>query len=262
MEVHHHSHTAVPDLHRGKKKWTHYFWEFFMLFLAVTLGFLVENWREHYIEHQRAKVYARSMRENLQDDTAELNRSVYAFEIATRNLDSFLVLITETDFRQIPTGKLYWYGLWGGYFRGFEPNDATFQQMKNSGSLRYLNNSELEKKIGEYDQILRSIRALGEIDRPVFLETRKARARIFDFKYNNAANQVVQRYIWQNGSRSGVDSFMLLNPPLLSTDKLLFNEYAELCRSRNLRPQLRNLIEANNLATAIIGLLEKEFHLK
>ena len=49
MEVHHHAHTA-------RKKWTHYFWEFFMLFLAVTLGFFVENKREHYIEHQRARV--------------------------------------------------------------------------------------------------------------------------------------------------------------------------------------------------------------
>jgi hypothetical protein len=46
MEVHHHAHTA-------RKKWTHYFWEFFMLFLAVTAGFLVENQREHFIEHKR-----------------------------------------------------------------------------------------------------------------------------------------------------------------------------------------------------------------
>jgi hypothetical protein len=36
MEVHAHPHTS-------RKKWTHYFWEFFMLFLAVTLGFFVEN---------------------------------------------------------------------------------------------------------------------------------------------------------------------------------------------------------------------------
>jgi len=35
MEVHAHTHTE-------RKKWTHYFWEFFMLFLAVTLGFFVE----------------------------------------------------------------------------------------------------------------------------------------------------------------------------------------------------------------------------
>ena len=48
MEVHTHTHTA-------RKKWTHYFWEFLMLFLAVTLGFFVENQREHLIEHGREK---------------------------------------------------------------------------------------------------------------------------------------------------------------------------------------------------------------
>src|SRR6266850_2142191 len=30
--------------------WKHYFFEFFMLFLAVTLGFFVENLRENIIE--------------------------------------------------------------------------------------------------------------------------------------------------------------------------------------------------------------------
>jgi len=53
MEVHHHSHIPTSR----EKKWTHYFWEFFMLFMAVSAGFLVENKREHYVEPQRAKIY-------------------------------------------------------------------------------------------------------------------------------------------------------------------------------------------------------------
>jgi hypothetical protein len=58
MEVHTHSHTS-------RKKWTHYFWEFFMLFLAVTLGFLVENWREHVVEHRREKQFIETLIEDL-----------------------------------------------------------------------------------------------------------------------------------------------------------------------------------------------------
>src|SRR5678815_1409419 len=61
MEVHAHAHTADPDSHRGRKKWTHYFWEFLMLFLAVFSGFLAENQREHYVEHQREKQYAKEL---------------------------------------------------------------------------------------------------------------------------------------------------------------------------------------------------------
>ena len=62
MEVHHHSHTA-------RKKWTHYFWEFLMLFLAVFCGFLAENKREHIVENHRAKDYAHSLYFDLKDDT-------------------------------------------------------------------------------------------------------------------------------------------------------------------------------------------------
>ena len=58
MEVHTHSHTE-------RKKWHHYFWEFLMLFLAVTLGFFVENQREHMAEHQREKQFMQSMLEDL-----------------------------------------------------------------------------------------------------------------------------------------------------------------------------------------------------
>src|SRR6188768_3713866 len=67
MEVHHHAHTQ-------RKKWTHYLWEFLMLFLAVFCGFLAENQREHYIEHQREKQYMQSLLEDLQTDTATINR--------------------------------------------------------------------------------------------------------------------------------------------------------------------------------------------
>ncbi|MBK6382415.1 MAG: hypothetical protein IPF69_02905 [Chitinophagaceae bacterium] len=50
MEVHNHAHTS-------RKKWTHYFWEFLMLFLAVFCGFLAEYQLEHKIEKDREKVF-------------------------------------------------------------------------------------------------------------------------------------------------------------------------------------------------------------
>lgn len=255
MEVHHHAHTA-------RKKWSHYFWEFLMLFLAVFCGFLAEYQLEHTIEHQRAKVYAKGMVENLESDTTELKEIIVRGEYAKNYLDSFLTLITEKDFNQIPTGKLYFYGLWGGYLRGFEPNDATFQQMKNSGSIRYFKNRKLEQTIGKYDQILRSMRRLQDFDQFIQLEIRKVRAKIFDFHYNHKANRVVQQYVYRNFNQEAIDSFMLSNPPLLTQDKIIINEYAELCRSRSLRQQLNNSIEALTLAKEIIVLLKEEFHLK
>ena len=65
MEVHAHTHTA-------RKKWTHYFWEFLMLFLAVFCGFLAENKREHMIEHQREKKLMAEIVEDLKKDSTYL----------------------------------------------------------------------------------------------------------------------------------------------------------------------------------------------
>ena len=50
MEVHHH-----PDIHHKPKKWKEYFLEFLMIFLAVTMGFLAESYREHLADKEKVK---------------------------------------------------------------------------------------------------------------------------------------------------------------------------------------------------------------
>ena len=88
MEVHHHAHTA-------RKKWTHYFWEFFMLFLAVFCGFLAENQLEHMIEHQREKQYMKSMVEDLEKDIQLLKVESQSVMEQLNGLDSIVKIINE-----------------------------------------------------------------------------------------------------------------------------------------------------------------------
>src|SRR5277367_3916887 len=71
MEVHHH-----PDLHHKSKKWKEYFLEFLMIFLAVTLGFIAENLREHLTERAKEKQYVEGFIRNLKDDTARLRHVI------------------------------------------------------------------------------------------------------------------------------------------------------------------------------------------
>jgi hypothetical protein len=71
METHvHHLHKAP-----GKNFW-HYFFEFFMLFLAVFCGFLVENFREHKIEREREEQYMKSLVNDLAMDTSVINTNL------------------------------------------------------------------------------------------------------------------------------------------------------------------------------------------
>src|SRR6476620_2575759 len=70
MEVHHH-----PDLHHKPKKWKEYFLEFLMIFLAVTMGFFAESFREHLSDRSKEKEYIKSMVEDLETDSAFLELS-------------------------------------------------------------------------------------------------------------------------------------------------------------------------------------------
>jgi hypothetical protein len=143
MEVHAHSHTA-------RKKWTHYLWEFLMLFLAVTLGFFVENQREHFVEHQRAKIFAESLVEDLQTDTAEIR-------LSGNNIDSFLIM-TDLFFAELKKPRSFQNDstlqiIGAKYIYEFNFFDATmgnYEQVKNSGALRYFKQS-LVKKLTVYE---------------------------------------------------------------------------------------------------------------
>src|SRR5690242_12495145 len=74
MEVHHHGHPSPGSGHR--KKWTHYLWEFLMLFLAVFCGFLAENYREHVVEHQRARQLANNLYKELLADSVKIQQCI------------------------------------------------------------------------------------------------------------------------------------------------------------------------------------------
>src|SRR5215813_12676514 len=69
MEVHKHPHHITH-----KKKWPEYLLEFIMLFLAVFLGFVAENYREHIVEQEREKQYMATLVEDLNIDTADMSR--------------------------------------------------------------------------------------------------------------------------------------------------------------------------------------------
>ena len=90
MEVHAHTHTA-------RKKWTHYFWEFLMLFLAVFCGFLAEYQLEHLIEHQREKEYMRTMLEDLKSDSAMFETNIGLRTSRIKMIDSLVTLLSFTS---------------------------------------------------------------------------------------------------------------------------------------------------------------------
>src|SRR6186997_2956405 len=140
MEVHTHTHTP-------RKKWTHYLWEFLMLFLAVFCGFLAEYQLEHKIENDRGKQYIISFFEDLKYDTAHLTTVINTYKKKVNDLtviskcyDSVLAKSPcKSCLNALYTGSM-------GFFE-LRTSDRTLQQLKNAGGLRLIKSADADSII-------------------------------------------------------------------------------------------------------------------
>lgn len=244
MEVHAHSHSP-------RKRWTHYLWEFLMLFLAVFCGFLAENIRERSVERHREKQFIRSFIEDLKTDTAAIRQNIFYRQNKMKAMDSFLVLLNSQQIKG-HENDLYYYGR--TFVRGmkFQSNDRTITQLKNSGSLRLIRNEQAADSMISYQKLAEYIDINQEDDR---IERRSADpllARIF-------FSSVFSDMVTINGINRPLN-----NPPLRSYDPNLHFDlayYVHQLRGSNFQIEAK-LKFLNDKAKNMIAFLQKEYNLK
>ena len=244
MEVHTHTHTA-------RKKWTHYFWEFLMLFLAVFCGFLAEYQLEHKIEKDREKQFIISFIEDLKIDTAAISKNLLFRQTKGTNIDSLIYLLEEQKIKGYEN-DLYYLGRKLVRSNRFQSNDRTITQLKFSGSLRLIRNEGAADSIIVYQNLVDYILSNQEDDR---IERRAADpilARMFNpFVFNKMLDEF-------NNINKPVN-----NPPLRSYDVSVQQDLAyciNQIKGSNIIIKTR-LELLNEKAKNIIAFLKKEYHL-
>ena len=249
MEVHHHSHTQ-------RKKWTHYFWEFLMLFLAVTLGFFVENQREHYIEHQREKQFIRSLFNDIKADTSNLARIISARTNKAIGLDSLSWLMNRDSLNKF-SQQIYYYAVTASRTLAyrFVPNDGTIQQLKNSGALRLIRKRAVVDSIAKYDMNVRNMIEQWGVEENLIDHYRDAAKKIFDAlvfdqMLDDNANLIP-------GSLTGAPGMQ----PFTERELYEWNYRVYGIKGIN-RANRRALGELLNQAENLLNILQKEYHLK
>ena len=148
MEVHAHTHTS-------RKKWTHYFWEFLMLFLAVFCGFLAEYQLEHKIEKERGKEYIRSFYEDLKSDTASFTGYINKYEIKLEALNKAALCYDSLPLQRKAFNPCITELM--NHASGFPDlltEDRTLIQLKNAGGLRLIKKTDADS-ILSYDRMIR-----------------------------------------------------------------------------------------------------------
>jgi hypothetical protein len=246
MEVHHHSHTA-------RKKWTHYFWEFLMLFLAVFCGFLAEYKLEHTIERHREKQFISTMVEDLKSDTAQLTETVAYKRSKEKMLDSLIFYLSKPD-RKKYGNDIYYYARNVTRPQYFSPNDRTIQQLKNSGALRLIRKLSISDSIMYYDQQLRYLFTLNEDERSIRDNFRDLVGTIFDGTvfYSQIDTVDFANYNRPNG-----------NPSLIMEDQISINKV--ISSAQYLKTVIRGVRvrqeRIKKSAIQLMSFLQREYHL-
>jgi hypothetical protein len=177
-----HMDTHAQHLHKAPgQKWTHYLFEFLMLFLAVFCGFLAENQREHIIEQKREKQFVQSLINDLRLDAATFDTVSNARRSRIRELDTAILYLSRVQTNEMPL-RIYQYLQESISQRMFLPNNGTITQLKNSGGLRLIRNRQAVDFIERYDRQQRRLEIIRAISIELGHDLTEALYRTVDSK--------------------------------------------------------------------------------
>ena len=246
MEVHHHSHTS-------SQKWTHYFWEFFMLFLAVTLGFFVENQREHFIEHKREKQYMVSMLRDLTQDLKNIKSAIQNRKSKSQIADSLTSMLIDGDYSG-ETSLIYFcarrFSIAGFVFH---PTDGTLMQLKNSGGLRLIRKQSVVESLQDYYNSFQQYQDNRELEMLQLRDYRDMMVKVFNVRIFDTMIREFPITRIPEG-----------NPALFQTDKILINELlmrVHLSKRMNL-VELQQLEQLESKAADLLKQIKSEYDFK
>lgn len=253
MEVHKHPHHVTH-----KKKWGEYVLEFLMLFIAVFLGFVAENFREHQVEKERGNQYIQSLYEDLKVDTlrlgflinsdkdkiAGLSNMMSCYDTVTKNLKStscmgILVKHSKTN-------------------AAFQVTDRTLRQLENAGGFRLLGKDEADSILG-YQSLYRRYQ---NFETTIFQTAQDNVRNTLNELADVRVNAPVQNFTPALGTDTA--SGKLQGPLLFSDDRALlnkwFNELVLYLRVTNGQKNL--LIGLKDKAAGLILYYKNKHHLE
>ncbi len=131
--------------------WKKYLFEFVLVFSAVFLGFLADNFRDQYSERQKAGELARSFYEELINDSIAIAAKVQG-RIKKEHAVEYMVKFLKDSSLTSASKSLSLNFLWATTIRTpviFTPRTVVLEQLRSSGAVQYFKSKELQKLVGD-----------------------------------------------------------------------------------------------------------------
>jgi hypothetical protein len=149
MEIHHH-----PQLHHKPKPWKEYFLEFLMIFLAVTMGFFAESYREHLVDKRKEREIITALFNDIKKDTANLNiiinRYMPEHGAWEDSAEAYVTTLPIKDNEKKITKALINATNWSFY----SPPQVALEILKTSGTFNLIQNESIKAEIVNFNSLV------------------------------------------------------------------------------------------------------------
>ena len=244
MEVHHHPHVE-------KKSFKEYLLEGLMIFLAVSMGFIAENIREHITDSKLEKEFIESIVVDLKNDQESFNKQIEFLNQRNLVADSLITLITGPK----PINNTADFYFWSRQITRHNImliTTATFDEMKFGSFFRLINKKGVSKQIVDYYnqiQVLNYFEKAVENNGDEFRSLYKQIVQPFDFIKTLDKNTA--RIIRLNYNPSLKNNTEVLDQMVLQANAII-----------SLRTAMENQVKImKNKGTSILHLIQKEYYL-
>ena len=227
--------------------------EIVLVVIGILIALSINNWNEIKFERKIEKEYIVSLIEDLKTDSTRLSFLVKRFETAELKLDTVLKMYhklavgyNDTLRRNLPAVI---------NFPDFTYTDRTMQQLKNSGSMRYIVNKKVSNGILDYDIKVKHLLTSYIPDLTFYYEnSNQMWFEVVDIEAFETDSKTMSISEMEKGTKNY----------LLKDDKATLGKFNNIIRNfKNVTTTVKDTEkEVLIKATGLITLLKKEYDLK
>jgi len=143
----------------GQYNWGKLGLELLVVFLGVSSGFLLNNWRERQLEQEFEQKYIAGFIEDVNNNIDQLEGLTASDSVWLKQAKINVTAINDNsltlDSAEAMVKKIV-------AINRMEPHEGTYEDMTNSGNLSIIKNFELKSKIVDYQIALKEVRFVDD----------------------------------------------------------------------------------------------------
>lgn len=139
--------------------WKHLTLELFVVFLGVTAGFILNNWRGNINERKQEHQYLQGFMEDIQSNRESLAESIEMDSLWLKRARPLITLMIENKFHADSSNTIM--ELLSTYTR-FGARIGTWEAILNSGNLNLISDFQLKKQIVDYHMSIETVEFIDD----------------------------------------------------------------------------------------------------